>query len=379
MASTAGVSSVYVHVIEDVITKVRDDFLGVGAGENVLNELQGLWEMKMMQCGAICGPIDRTSVPKAPGQLPPVHDLNVPYEGPEEYETPTAEMLFPPTPMQTPIQTPLPGIENSLYQLPGGSSDFAPVHDNRSVDGRPSPYMQASSPWMNQRPLGVDVNVAYVEGRDEVDRGAPHKPLTQDFFMISSGKRKREDFPSHVNQGGYIPQQDGAGDDDLFELEVSQVKNTSGRSGRDIVNVETSSVHGARVASRIPQQDGIHDGFEDLLHMPVVANEDYNTPVHQELHGTPNIGTPNIGTPKPPKHETGEDDEPPLNEDDDDDDDLDDFEQGDDEPSTHHLVLAQFDKVTRTKSRWKCTLKDGIMHINSKDILFNKATGEFEF
>lgn len=91
------------------------------------------------------------------------------------------------------------------------------------------------------------------------------------------------------------------------------MKNTSGRSGRDIVNVETLSMHGARVASRIPQLDGIHDGFEDvnyhsshlwqillcvsicfiiyisysffsflkLLHMPGVANEDYNTPVHQ--------------------------------------------------------------------------------------------------
>lgn len=30
-------------------------------------------------------------------------------------------------------------------------------------------------------------------------------------------------------------------------------------------------------------------------------------------------------------------------------------------------------KVTRTKSRWKCILKDGIMHINNKDILFNKV------
>lgn len=30
-------------------------------------------------------------------------------------------------------------------------------------------------------------------------------------------------------------------------------------------------------------------------------------------------------------------------------------------------------QVTRTKSRWKCTLKDGIMHINNKDILFNKV------
>lgn len=38
-----------------------------------------------------------------------------------------------------------------------------------------------------------------------------------------------------------------------------------------------------------------------------------------------------------------DDDEPPLNENDDDD--LDDLDQGDDQ-NTHHLVLAQFDKVT---------------------------------
>ncbi|KAM3683143.1 hypothetical protein ACJW31_12G124600 [Castanea mollissima] len=71
-----------------------------------------------------------------------------------------------------------------------------------------------------------------------------------------------------------------------------------------------------------------------------------------------------------------DDDEPPLNKNDDDD--FDDVDQVE-EQNTQHLVLAQFDKVTRTKSRWKCTLKDGIMHINNKDILFNKATGEFDF
>lgn len=52
----------------------------------------------MMQAGVICAPIDRSSASKpAPGAaITPVHDLNVPYEGPEEYETPTAEILFPP-------------------------------------------------------------------------------------------------------------------------------------------------------------------------------------------------------------------------------------------------------------------------------------------
>lgn len=46
--------------------------------------------------------------------------------------------------------------------------------------------------------------------------------------------------------------------------QVSQVKNTPGRHGRDPVNVETLSMQRAGVASRIPQQDGIDDGFEDV-------------------------------------------------------------------------------------------------------------------
>ena len=53
----------------------------------------------MMQAEVICGPIERSSGQKQPtpgGPITPVHDLNVPYEGTEEYETPTADMLFPP-------------------------------------------------------------------------------------------------------------------------------------------------------------------------------------------------------------------------------------------------------------------------------------------
>lgn len=45
------------------------------------------------------GPIERNTGVNRPmpgGPITPVHDLNVPYEGTEEYETPTAEILFPP-------------------------------------------------------------------------------------------------------------------------------------------------------------------------------------------------------------------------------------------------------------------------------------------
>ncbi|KAG5104315.1 hypothetical protein JHK82_041285 [Glycine max] len=384
-------SQVYIDVIEDVMVKVRDEFVNNGGpGEEVLKELQAMWESKMMQAGAVLGPIERSSAAKATpgGPITPVHDLNVPYEGTEEYETPTADMLFPPTPLQTPIQTPLPGTgDNSTYNIPTGANDYPSSGNDTggNADGkgaRPAPYMQPSSPWMNQRPP-LDVNVAYVEGRDEADKGTSNQPLTQDFFTRTSGKRKHNDLTSQYNVGGYIPQQDGAGDaaHGVFEIEVSG--GGISINSHHTISKEKMSADLERSTSRIPQLDGPIPYDDDVLSTPNIYNygevfsEDYNisnTPAPPEVPAsTPALLAQNeVGN----DFDDDDDDEPPLNEEDDDD--LDDMEQGDDQ-NTHHLVLAQFDKVARTKSRWKCTLKDGIMHINNKDILFNKATGEFEF
>jgi transcription initiation factor TFIIA large subunit len=204
----------------------------------------------------------------------------------------------------------------------------------------------------------------------------------QDFFQMPGGKRKRNDLPPPYDAGGYIPQQDGAGDvvSGDFEIEVcggsisfnSQNTNSKGKMPANLERLASSS--------RIPQIDGPIPYEDDVLSTPNIYNyggvysEDYNianTPAPPEVA----VSTPALVAQNEVVNDD-EDDEPPLNENDDDD--LDDLDQGDDQ-NTSHLVLAQFDKVTRTKSRWKCTLKDGIMHINNKDILFNKATGEFDF
>ncbi|KHN33358.1 Transcription initiation factor IIA large subunit [Glycine soja] len=101
-----------------------------------------------------------------------------------------------------------------------------------------------------------------------------------------------------------------------------------------------------RSTSRIPQLDGPIPYDDDVLSTPNIYNygevfsEDYNI----------------SNTPAPPGRGSG----------------LDKYR------GSNGVVLLQI-QVARTKSRWKCTLKDGIMHINNKDILFNKATGEFEF
>jgi transcription initiation factor TFIIA large subunit len=51
--------------------------------------------------------------------------------------------------------------------------------------------------------------------------------------------------------------------------------------------------------------------------------------------------------------------------------------QNDEEMDVQNLVLAQFEKVTRAKSKWKCILKEGTMTLKGKDSLFGKAGGEF--
>uniref|UniRef100_A0ACD5U6S8 Uncharacterized protein n=1 Tax=Avena sativa TaxID=4498 RepID=A0ACD5U6S8_AVESA len=397
--ASSNVSSVYISVIEDVVANVREDFITYGVGDAVLNELQALWEMKMLHCGAISGNIDRTRAPApsaggAPGAgaTPPVHDLNVPYEATsEEYATPTADMLFPPTPLQTPIQTPLPGTDAGMYNIPTGPSDYAPspISDMRNgmamngadpKTGRPSPFMPPPSPWMNQRPLGVDVNVAYEESREDPDRMVQPPPLTQDFLMMSSGKRKRDEYPGQLPSGSFVPQQDGSADQ---VLEFVASKDNARQLWNSIMNrqesaTNVSSIKETAMSPVLPQCDGIQDDYNnDQFFFPGVPTEDYNTPGESSEYRTP---TPAVATPRP-RNDTGDDDddEPPLNEDDDDDDEADDFTEDNDEPNTQHLVLAQFDKVTRTKNRWKCTLKDGIMHLNGRDVLFNKASGEFDF
>lgn len=57
--------------------------------------------------------------------------------------------------------------------------------------------------------------------------------------------------------------------------------------------------------------------------------------------------------------------------------DLDD--EDDTEPETENFVLCQYEKVTRIKNKRKTNLKDGIMHLNGRDYVFHKATGEFDW
>ena len=53
--------------------------------------------------------------------------------------------------------------------------------------------------------------------------------------------------------------------------------------------------------------------------------------------------------------------------------------EGEDDGPDENLMLCLYDKVTRTKARWKCALKDGVVTIDHKDYTFQKAQVEAEW
>ncbi|KAF7315480.1 Transcriptional factor IIA alpha/beta subunit [Mycena indigotica] len=65
-----------------------------------------------------------------------------------------------------------------------------------------------------------------------------------------------------------------------------------------------------------------------------------------------------------------------INSDLDDSDEDDDLEDG---AANVDILFCTYDKVARVKSKWKCVLKEGMVHANGKDYLFQRCTCEFNF
>jgi transcription initiation factor TFIIA large subunit len=43
------------------------------------------------------------------------------------------------------------------------------------------------------------------------------------------------------------------------------------------------------------------------------------------------------------------------------------------------IMLCMYEKVHRTKNKWKCQLREGVISTGGRDWVFSKATGEFEW
>jgi len=46
---------------------------------------------------------------------------------------------------------------------------------------------------------------------------------------------------------------------------------------------------------------------------------------------------------------------------------------------TENVVVCQYEKISRSRNRWKVVLKDGVMTLNGRDYAFHKACGEVDW
>lgn len=117
--------------------------------------------------------------------------------------------------------------------------------------------------------------------------------------------------------------------------------------------------------ARIPQVDG-----------PSSSESESSSPPPSQSYA-PRSSHPSL--PQPSQSTSRDDDSEAINSDLDDSD-SDNGEEADESRSADtDIVFCTYDKVARVKNKWKCILKDGMIHINGKDYLFAKCTGEFEW
>ncbi|PKY39369.1 transcription factor IIA, alpha/beta subunit [Rhizophagus irregularis] len=123
----------------------------------------------------------------------------------------------------------------------------------------------------------------------------------------------------------------------------------------------------------------IYHQHHQNLHTMMVQQDEFGNPLSEKL--IPRGGGENSANSSPlPEFTTRS--EPSFVDNDDinsDLDDTDDEETNAEGEETQNIILCLYDKVTRTKNKWKCQLKDGIMSVNGRDYLFQKGNGDFEF
>ncbi|KAJ6562002.1 transcription factor IIA, alpha/beta subunit-domain-containing protein [Mycena capillaripes] len=124
---------------------------------------------------------------------------------------------------------------------------------------------------------------------------------------------------------------------------------------------------------RLPQTDG-PAGSED---------DDDDDDEDEEVASMPRTAHASLPQPaaRGPKAKTGDDeagDDEAINSDLDDSDTENEAEPDEGAVETD-IVFCTYEKVQRVKNKWKCVLKEGMIHTGGKDYLFQRCNGEFEW
>nr|KAF7423327.1 hypothetical protein H0235_008610 [Vespula pensylvanica] len=373
--SQTSVLKLYNTVIEDVIAGVRESFIDEGVDEQVLLELKQIWETKLMSSKAV------ELNPEPPE--PQVPQLNTHKSVPGNKEivqnfdhgnhfvqqtsvanavSQQAQQQQQSTPQQSQSQQhQQPQQSQQQQQQTSHSSSTTLQHSNTPVQ-----QVVTTPPAVLDRQVPIQITLPPQPGaRDSqqqteinycVEGNQLHTILTGPVISAAMG------LPADV-AGTLLQQHVNStlqGHPTLSSIQVNQPLQVVTQNTNNVVTQR--SVQGQQ--NNIAQLDGALGALGDSSDEDEEEEEEDNDDDDEDLDDKE----------EEENDEATAREEEPLNSEDDvtDDDPADLFD-------TDNVVVCQYDKITRSRNKWKFYLKDGIMNLSGKDYVFQKANGDAEW
>uniref|UniRef100_A0A1A7WLP2 General transcription factor IIA, 1 n=2 Tax=Iconisemion striatum TaxID=60296 RepID=A0A1A7WLP2_9TELE len=355
MASSANsnpVPKLYRSVIEDVINEVRELFLDEGVDEQQQQQQQHIQHVQQVT---------------QPAQ--------------------TQQVILPPQQQQAPQQQVIVRDSKILQHMSATGMSAAATAATLALPTGVTPYQQIITPQ------GQILQVVRAPNGTQYLIQQPQQPIVLQQPMQSGGVQAPVIQQVLAPLQGGLPQQTGV------IIQPQQILLTPGNKVQDNAQV----MQAAAMVAQPGQAAGAALGgaATQVQQAPAVAAAQVPPQPQAQQQAQPQAQQPpmmlQVDGAGDTSSEEDEDEEEEYDEDDDEDKDKDGGEDGqvEEEPlnsgddvsdddggelfDTENVVVCQYDKIHRSKNKWKFHLKDGIMNLNGRDYVFSKAIGDAEW
>ncbi|XP_072558588.1 transcription initiation factor IIA subunit 1 [Paramormyrops kingsleyae] len=369
MASSANsnpVPKLYRSVIEDVINDVRELFLDEGVDEQILQDLKTLWESKLMQSKAVEGfHSEEQTLHAQPHQHAPQAQV----------QAHTQQVVLPST-HQAPQQQVIMQDPKVLQHMTVTGMSAAATAATLALPTGVGPYQQL-----------ITTNQGQILQVMRAPNGAQYILQPQQQVVLQQMQPGGVQAPVIQQvltplQGG-IPQQTGV----IIQPQQIVLAGNKVAQNTQVMQATAMTAQASQGAVQIqPQQQAAPPQAQTQQPQQQQAPAQQPPPMMLQVDGAGDTSS-----------EEDEEEEDEYDEDEDEDKDKDGGEDGqvEEEPlnsgddvsdeegqelfDTENVVVCQYDKIHRSKNKWKFHLKDGIMNLNGRDYVFSKAIGDAEW
>ncbi|XP_045916841.1 transcription initiation factor IIA subunit 1 isoform X3 [Micropterus dolomieu] len=400
MASSANsnpVPKLYKSVIEDVINEVRELFLDEGVDEQVLLELKTLWENKLLQSKAVEGfhTEEQAALQAAQQQQQQVQQqVQQVQQQVQQVTQPTQaqQVILPPQQQQAPQQQVIVQDSKILQHMNATGMSAAATAATLALPTGVTPYQQLITSQgqilqVVRAPNGAQYIIQQPQQQillqQQMQPGGVQAPVIQQVcsirqvlaplqgglsqqtgviiqpqqIVLASGNKVQGN--TQVMQAAAMAQQTGQAATAQVQ-QVQQVQQAQGAAAQQVAAQPQAQQQAQPQAQQPPMMLQVDGAGDTSSEEDEDEEEEYDEDEEEEKDKDGG--------------EDGQVEEEPLNSGDDVSD-----EEDQELFDTENVVVCQYDKIHRSKNKWKFHLKDGIMNLNGRDYVFSKAIGDAEW